>query len=177
MTAAVSRTAAIAIAALAVMVIEIVLPPHGAERIAEPFELELGYYALALVLQVITVIAAVRRVTPGMIAIVLAHVAIAIGALPSAVMVYFTFAEEFHPIGIAAIAVLVAAIAFAVLAWLRRGWARWTCLLAAFACVALPYGCPRIMGVFNVWSGGWVFTAGATTLIVLGVVAVLRRPS
>ena len=48
-----------------------------------------------------------------------------------------------------------------------RGWQRMLGLLAALAIASLPYGCPLVPGMFNMFSGGLVFVLAELTIFAL----------
>lgn len=56
----------------------------------------------------------------------------------------------------------------------HRQWTRVVWLLGAFAAAALPYGCPLIPGMFNLFSGGLVFELADLTVLALAVLGVVR---
>lgn len=56
------------------------------------------------------------------------------------------------------------------------GWDRMLWLVAAFAIAALPYGCPLVPGMFNLFSGGIVYLVADVTLLAL-FVRRLRTPT
>ena len=53
-----------------------------------------------------------------------------------------------------------------------RGWDRILIAIGAFAVAALPYSCPLIPGMFNLFSAGLVYLAADLTLLVVVVRAV-----
>jgi hypothetical protein len=61
----------------------------------------------------------------------------------------------------------------------RRGWTRALWLLGAFASASLPFGCPLIPGLYNLYSAGILFEIADLTvlaLVVLGIVRSHREP-
>jgi hypothetical protein len=72
-----------------------------------------------------------------------------------------------------AVLVFVAPVALAlVLAFnaLRvRGWERMLVLLGAFAIAGLPYSCPLVPGMYNLFSSGLVYLAAQVTVLALFV--------
>jgi hypothetical protein len=56
------------------------------------------------------------------------------------------------------------------------GWDRMLWLVAAFAIAALPYSCPLVPGMFNVFSGGLLYLVADVTLLAL-FVRRLRNPT
>lgn len=54
-------------------------------------------------------------------------------------------------------------------------WDRALLLVGAFAIAALPYGCPLVPGMYNLFSGGIVFLLAEATLLVLVVRGLTRR--
>jgi hypothetical protein len=50
-----------------------------------------------------------------------------------------------------------------------RGWDRMSWLLGAFAIAALPFSCPLVPGIFNLFSGGIVYLIADLTLLALFV--------
>jgi hypothetical protein len=67
--------------------------------------------------------------------------------------------------------VFVAPIAIALVVtfqalWMR-GWDRMLWLLGAFAIAALPYSCPLVPGMFNLFSGGIVYLMADLTVLAL----------
>jgi hypothetical protein len=56
----------------------------------------------------------------------------------------------------------------------QGGWTRVLWLLGAFAAAGLPYGCPLIPGMFNLFSGGLVFELADLTVLALAAFGVMR---
>jgi hypothetical protein len=56
-----------------------------------------------------------------------------------------------------------------------RGWDRMLLLIGGFAIAALPYSCPIIPGMFNLFSGGLVYAAAWVTVLVLFVRGMAAR--
>jgi len=122
-------------------------------------------------------LAARRDSAPGVVAIVFAL----IGMLASTIMTGIAV-KVFADGGLwTHVMVFVAPMAVApVLAFnaLRmRGWDRMLLLVGAFAIAALPYGCPLIPGMFNLFSGGLVYLAAWGTVLVLFVRGMTLRAS
>lgn len=60
-------------------------------------------------------------------------------------------------------------------AFRASGWDRMLLLVGGFAIAALPYSCPIIPGMFNLFSGGLVYLAAWITVLVLVVRGLIQR--
>jgi hypothetical protein len=180
------RAAVLAVIPLATIAIGFFVKPivrasNGAEMTApfeEPGMLALGYHPTALLLALVTVSYLARRRAPGLIAELVAYTGMLWCAASQVAIVATVFGEPAagdYPFAIGAIATLAGSIAFVVLARQRRDWDRWLCLLGGYAFISLPYGCPRIMGMFNEWSGGLMFVVAELALLTIVATAVPRR--
>jgi hypothetical protein len=176
------KTALLALAPLLVIAAGFVTPPilrtpYAAEiALWEDWTTELWpVHVTALVLAVIGAAAAWRRTTPGPIALGVALVGV---AWCTAMLVWaiatMKLMEGYRLLSLTAIACVLGALALGGLALRRRGWARWTCVLGAYAIAVALYGCPLIPGMFNLFSGGLTFVLADATLIVLAGAAVAR---
>ncbi len=108
-----------------------------------------------------------RGTPPGVLATVIALATILAATIMTGIAVkvfsdggYWTHVMVFAaPIAIAPVVVFHALRA--------RGWNRMLLLLGAFAVAALPYGCPLVPGMFNLFSGGLVYLLAVVTVLVL----------
>jgi hypothetical protein len=162
------------LAVLALGLVASVLVPYGYPMkwmvVTMPFE-ELSPFAViyvgAGILAVATVLASRRGSPPGVIATVTAVLAI-LGATFMTGWSVKVFAD-----GDAWTAVLVFAAPIAVSivvtfqALRMPGWDRMLWLLGAFAIAALPYSCPLVPGMFNLFSGGIVYLMADLTVLAL----------
>jgi hypothetical protein len=131
-----------------------------------PFD---AIYVGAGILAIAIVVASRRGSPPGRVAIVTAVVAILAATFMTAWAVkVFSDGGEWTPV-----LVFVAPVAVAVVVTFQglrlRGWDRMLWLLGAFAIAALPYSCPLVPGMFNLFSGGIVYTMADLTVLVLFV--------
>ncbi|CAN5917789.1 hypothetical protein BH11MYX3_BH11MYX3_28220 [soil metagenome] len=113
------------------------------------------------------VLAARHDSPPGRIATVIALLAIVAPTIMTAIAVkvlsdggYWT-----HVLVFAAPIAISLVLAFNALR--ARGWDRMLLLLGAFSIAALPYSCPLVPGIFNLFSGGLVYLAADLTVLVL----------
>jgi hypothetical protein len=119
---------------------------------------------------------AVRRGSaPGVVAIVFAL----IGTLAATIMTViavkvFADAGQWRDVMVFVAPVAITPV-LAFNAFRMRGWDRMLVLIGAFAIAALPYSCPIIPGMFNLFSGGLVYLAGWVTVLVLFVRGITLR--
>ena len=119
--------------------------------------------------------AARRDSPPGVVPIVFAL----IGTLASTIMTVIAV-KVFADAGLwRHVMVFVAPVAIAPVlafnAFRMRGWDRMLLLIAGFAIAALPYSCPLIPGMFNLFSGGLVYLAAWVTVLALCVRGAWRQ--
>ncbi|HEU0032993.1 MAG TPA: hypothetical protein VFQ53_20315 [Kofleriaceae bacterium] len=126
-------------------------------------------------LALLTAAWAIRRRPPRPWSFVVALALIAAAAYPQIAFARFAISDHWTP-GILGIAgVFAGTVGFVALAWQRRDWQRQLALVGAYAFVALPYGCPVLMGMFNVWGGGVTFLVAEATLLALVLRGTLSR--
>jgi hypothetical protein len=129
----------------------------------------LAIHVVAGILAVSIALAARRNAEPGLLPAIVAIVGILAMTVMTAIAVkvfndgsYWTH-----------VLVFVAPVAFAlVLAFngLRmRGWDRMLFLLGALAIAGLPYTCPLVPGMFNLFSAGMVYLVADVTVLALFV--------
>ncbi|MFN0245536.1 MAG: hypothetical protein ACKV2T_01425 [Kofleriaceae bacterium] len=129
----------------------------------------LTVHVVSAILAVMIALAARKDVAPGLGP---ALVALA-GILAMTVMTVIavkTFSDGGHW---TAVLVFVAPVALAVVlsfnALRVRGWERMLILLGAFAVAGLPYSCPLVPGMYNLFSSGLVYLAAQVTVLALFV--------
>lgn len=108
-----------------------------------------------------------RNVPPGALAIVAALIGIIAATFMTAWAVK-VFAEGdlwTHTLVFTGPLCITPVLAFHALR--ATGWDRMLVLVGAFAVAALPYSCPLIPGMFNLFSGGLVYALAVVTLLVL----------
>jgi len=124
-------------------------------------------YVGAGILAVSIGLASRRGSPPGWVAIVTALLAI-LGATFMTAYAVKVFADGGYW---TEVLVFVAPIAITVVVTFQalrmRGWDRMLWLIGAFAIAALPYSCPLIPGMFNLFSGGIVYLIADVTLVAL----------
>ncbi len=115
------------------------------------------------------VIAKRRAAAPGTLATVIAVLAILAGTVMTvwAVKVFSEGGYWTHVLVFTAPVAVSLVLAFN--AFRARGWERMLVLLGAFAISALPYSCPLVPGMFNLFSGGLVYLTAVVTLLALFV--------
>lgn len=126
-------------------------------------------HAGAGILAIAIVLASRRGAPPGNAVTALALLAILAATVMTVIAVkVFSDANAWT-----AVLVFVAPVAIALVisfhALRMRGWDRMLFLLGAFAIAALPYSCPLVPGMFNLFSGGLVYAAAVLTVLVLFV--------
>ncbi len=167
------RLAIVPLAVMAVGLVAAVLVPYGSPlnwmmvttpEPSSPFNV---IYLGAGVLGVSIVLGVRRDAAPGVVAMVFAVIAI-LGATILTGIAVTLFAEGGYwtPALVFAAPVAVA-ITLAFNALRMRGWDRTLWMLGAFAVAALPFSCPLIPGMFNLFSGGVVYLVADVTLLAL----------
>ncbi|HUJ62531.1 MAG TPA: hypothetical protein VLX92_28715 [Kofleriaceae bacterium] len=165
------RRARRSILPLAVIAIGYIVPPLLSTGLApssafgDGDQLFLGVYAGALVLAVLTDVAARRDAVPGAVSVVIALLAIGAASVPTVPVVCLLIEDRAPVRALGFGAAILAAAAVAALALRRRGWWRWSMLLGAFALAALPFACPVAAGLYNLFPGGAIFLIADLTLI------------
>jgi hypothetical protein len=126
-------------------------------------------YVGAGILAVAIVLAARRGSPPGLIATVTAVLAI-LGATFMTAWAVKVFSDADYWTHVLAFAAPIAVTVVVTFQALRmRGWDRMLWLLGAFAIAALPYSCPLVPGMFNLFSGGIVYVMADLTVLALFV--------
>jgi len=164
------------LAVIAIGIIASVLVPYGYPMkwltVTTPLD-ELGpfhaIHAGAAIVAVSIVVANRRGRPPGIVATIAALLAILVATFMTAWAVkvfsegnYWTHTLVFTtPVAVALV------IAFNALR--MPGWDRMLWLLGALSIAALPFSCPLIPGMFNVFSGGLVYFVADLTLLALFV--------
>ena len=143
-----------------------------------PYEDGLSPYAMlyagAAALAVLIALAARGNATPRNATTVIALLTIVATTAPTAVLVDLE-ARDGDWLRCALFALPIAATIVLVIGALRRrGWPRLLGLLGAVAVAALPYGCPIVPGIFNLFSGGLVFVLADLTVLALFVLGERR---
>jgi len=159
---------------IAVCLIASVLVPYGfpmtwmavTTPITEPSPFLLIHVSAGLTAFAI-VRASRRDIAPGAFAIA----AVLLGILAATVMTawavkVFTDANAWTPV-LAFVAPLCITPVLVFHALRATGWDRMLGLVGAFAVAALPYSCPLVPGMFNLFSGGLVYVLAVVTLLVL----------
>jgi hypothetical protein len=141
-----------------------VIPISPLEDGLTPFT---AIYAGAAVLAAMIAITARRGATPGRAMTATALVAIITASVGAVIAVYLAVDGAYwgYALGFGA-PVFVAAMVVGT-ALRRHDWDRVLRLVGAFALAALPFGCPRVPGMFNVFSGGLVFLAADAAVVAL----------
>ena len=162
------------LAVIALGLVTSVLVPYGYPMkwmlVTPPFE-DLSpfdaIYVGAGILAVAILLASRRGSPPGSIATVTAVIAI-LGSTIMTGIVVVAFSDDGYW---AQVLVFVAPIAVTVVVTFQalrmRGWDRMLWLLGAFAIAALPYSCPLVPGMFNLFSGGIVYVMADLTVLAL----------
>jgi hypothetical protein len=151
--------------------------PEHMRMIVRPYEDGLSpFFAIYLAAAVLAVLSwrAARRPEPAR-----SHITIAVVST-IAVLATMAIPVGFYIDGGYLGDALLFALPLAVSVWFlvrglrHRGWTRMLWLLGAFAAAALPYGCPLIPGMFNLFSGGLVFELADLTVLALAVLGIVR---
>jgi hypothetical protein len=120
--------------------------------------------------------AARRGSSPGALAIVSALIGILAATIMTgiAVGVFVDAGYWTHALAFAAPVAVALVLAFHALR--LRGWDRVLFAVGAFAIAVLPYGCPLIPGMFNLFSAGLAYLAADLTLLVVVARGMRTRP-
>ena len=126
-------------------------------------------YAGAGIVAVSIVLAARRGSPPGHVATAIALLAILAATIMTGIAVkVFADGGYWTPV-LAFVAPIAVTLPIAFHALRMRGWDRMLWLLGAFAIAALPYSCPLVPGMFNLFSGGLVYLVADVTVLALFV--------
>jgi hypothetical protein len=171
------RHAVLAVIPLAMIAVGFFVAPvmlHLPPRVIPISALEDGWlspftaiYAGAAVLAVMIALTARRGSMPSVALTATALVAIVTASVGAVIAVGVSIDAGYwdYAVGFGAPILVGAMVAGAAMR--RREWDRVLRLVGAFALVALPFGCPRVPGMFNVFSGGLVFVAADLTVVAL----------
>jgi len=170
---------AVPLAVIALGVFASVLVPYGYPMkwmtVVRPFEEPSPFLIVHASAGALAVTIAVRRgsSSPGHLATAFALIGILAATIMTgiAVKVFLDAGYWKHVLVFAAPIPVALVLAFNAL--LLRGWDRMLVLLGAFAIAALPFSCPLIPGMFNLFSGGLVYLAADLTLLAMVVRAIL----
>jgi hypothetical protein len=124
-------------------------------------------YVGAGILAVSIALASRRGAPPGVIATVTALLAILGASIMTGIAVKVFSDDGYWTHVLVFVAPIAVSLVVTFQALGMRGWDRMLWLLGAFAIAALPYSCPLIPGMFNLFSGGIVYVMADLTLLAL----------
>ncbi|MEO8551781.1 MAG: hypothetical protein ABI678_17510 [Kofleriaceae bacterium] len=159
---------------IAVCLLASVLVPYGSPlawmTVTTPLT-DLSPFLLIHVSAALTAFGIVRASRRDVAPDAFAVVAVLLGIIAATVMTawavkVFADANAWTPV-LAFVAPLCITPVLAFHALRVRGWDRMLGLVGAFAVAALPYSCPLVPGMFNLFSGGLVYLLAVVTLLVL----------
>jgi hypothetical protein len=129
----------------------------------------LAIYGCAGILAVLIVRATARGTAPKALATVVALIGITAATVMTMITVYFFSEGNYWTQVLTFVAPVAIAPVITFHALRVREWQRMHRLLGAFGIAALPYACPLVPGMFNLFSGGLVYVAADLTLLALFV--------
>jgi hypothetical protein len=127
----------------------------------------LAVHAVAGFLAVAISLAARRDAAPGLVAAIVAILGILAMTVMTAIAVkQFNAGGDWTPV-LVFVAPIALSLVVAFNAMRMRGWDRMLLLLGALAIAGLPYSCPLVPGMFNLFSSGMVYLVADVTVLAL----------